>query len=95
MRHATAIKVLMCGSEALLSGRATPERRGIIVGKQWVMMDLVPIEAFIGGGLAGEPQVIGQGGQPREVNLGPLGEGGLSYLFISIFPCAASGLFFK
>lgn len=49
---------------------------GILVGKQWIIMDLVSLEAFIGGGyMAGEPQVIGQDGQPREVNLGPLGEG--------------------
>jgi hypothetical protein len=49
---------------------------GVMLGRQWIIADLISFDAFIGGGyMSGKPQAINRSGQVEEVNLGPLGEG--------------------
>jgi hypothetical protein len=49
---------------------------GVILGNQWLIVDLISLDAFIGGGyMGGKPTVIGTDGQQQEVRLGPFGEG--------------------
>jgi hypothetical protein len=49
---------------------------GVVIGRQWIIAELISLEGFIGGGyMSGKPTVIGQDGQQRDVNLGFFGEG--------------------
>lgn len=49
---------------------------GIVLGRQWIIADLISLDAFIGAGyMAGKPKAINRSGQVEEVDVGPLGEG--------------------
>lgn len=49
---------------------------GVLIGRQWIIADLISLDAYFGGGyMTGQPQAINRDGQLEEVNLGPLGPG--------------------
>lgn len=49
---------------------------GLILGRQWIIVDLISLDAFLGAGyMAGQPRAINRSGQLEEVDVGPLGPG--------------------
>jgi hypothetical protein len=49
---------------------------GVVIGRQWIIADLISLDAFFGAGyMQGQPRAINRDGQLEEVDVGPLGPG--------------------